>query len=183
MPALWTPTKVSREHADTTREWESAALSCMHDSGGILDHWNAELRLVDPNLRLMQASEHADVMGVLPGFYHLVRLRDTDRNDMLMVQPLRGPNDEFIEPSSQMLEALRACDLQNEQVRRERDAATLREEAARLRAIAREEECRRDEGVERFLAASRTQVLMSRDVPWSQNNSAAARRARGQKRG
>lgn len=153
----------------------------MHTEGGILDHWNAALKDIDPNLRLMQAFDRAECMGVLPGFYHLVRLRDPAKPEHLLVVPLRGPNNEFVEPSSGMLEALRAADMQNEAVMRDREAAALREEAARLRAIQREEECRVDEGVERFLAASRTQVLLSPDVRWSQNNSPAARRERGQR--
>lgn len=153
----------------------------MHTEGGVLDHWNRALKDIDPNLRLMQAQERAKCAGVMAGFYHLVRLRDPAKPDHLLVVPLRGPNNEFVEPTSQMLEALRACDLQNERVQRDRDAAFLREEASRLRAQQREEECRRDEGVERFLAASRTQVLLSPDVAWSQNNSPAARRARGQR--
>lgn len=185
MPAsgLWLPPsaqpKVSRELRENTREWEHALLSMMHQEGGILDHWNRELKQIDPNLRLMQAMENAVVPGVIAGFYHLVRLRDPAKPDMLMVVPLRGPNDEFVEPTDYMLEALRMSDLQNEAAVRARERHDLQAEAARLRAIAREEDARRDEGLERFLAATRTQVLMSPDVAWTQNNSAAARRARG----
>ena len=187
MPAtLWTPPsaepKVSREHKEGTREWEATLLSQMHTEGGILDHWNAALKDIDPNLRLMQAMEQAHCAGVIAGFYHLVRLRDPLQNDMLMVVPLRGLDNEFVEPTSQMLEALRMCDLQNQRVIEDRDKAMLQAEAARPRAVAREEECRRDEGVERFLAASRTQVLMSPDVPWSQNNAPASRRDRGNRK-
>lgn len=162
--------------------WETEVLACMHQTGGVLDHWNAELKQIDPNLRLMQAGERANCPGVLAGYYHLVRLREPAKPDMLMVQPLRGPNGEFIEPTSQMLDALRAADLQNERVMRDREAAALREEAAKLRAQMREDDCRRDEGVERFMAASRTQVLMSPDVPWSQNQSAASRRDKGNRK-
>jgi hypothetical protein len=97
-------------------------------------------------------------------------------------QLLSMMHNEFVEPTSQMLEALRMCDLQNQRVIEDRDKAMLQAEAARLRAVAREEECRRDEGVERFLAASRTQVLMSPDVPWSQNNAPASRRDRGNRK-
>jgi hypothetical protein len=187
---LWTPPsanlpaptpKVSREHIEATAEWESLVLSHMHQSGGILDYWNTALKDIDRNLRLMQAYEGVSIPGVIAGFYHLVRLRDPSRQEMLLIVPLRDPDGNFVEPTDQMLQALRMCDLQNEQANRARDEAMLREEASRLRAQQREEECRRDEGVERFLAASRTQVLMSPDVRWSQNNSAAARRDRGQR--
>ena len=189
MSRLWTPpsanlpapeTKASAGHVEQTREWEQQVLAAMHQEGGILDHWNTVLKDIDPNLRLMQAGERVNVAGVLAGFYHLVRLRDPAKQEMLYVCPLRDPvTGGFVEPTDQMLDALRLCDLQNEQAQRAREEATLREQAAALRAQQREEACRIEEGVERFLAASRTQVLMSRDVAWSQNNSAAARRDRG----
>lgn len=180
---LWLPRsaepKVSRELQANTREWEQTLLSMMHQEGGVLDHWNRELQQIDPNLRLMQAMEGAAVPGVIAGFYHLVRLRDPAKPDMLMVVPLRGPSDEFVEPTDYMLEALRMSDLQNTAAVEAREKHDLQAEASRLRAEAREADARRDEGLERFLAATRTQVLMSPDVPWHQN--AAGKRGRGRK--
>lgn len=183
MSAVWTPPHVEREHAATTATWEADVLAAMRRDGPVIDYWNTELRKIDDELRLMQAGERATVAGVVAGFYHLVRLPSRLRQEMLMVVPLRDPtNGGFVEPSSQMLDALRMCDLQNAQVQRARDEQLLKDKAAELRAIVREDQAREDEGVERIKAASRTQVLMSPDVPWSQNNSAAARRDRGQKR-
>lgn len=185
---LWTPStarraapKVAQPTIDRTRAWEQNVLGQMHATGGVMDHWNPELQKIDRNLFLMQASEHADVAGVIPGFYHLIRLRDSAENTFMMVQPLRGPNDEFVEPSSAMLDALRACDLQNDRVLADIRKQNARTTASAERAKANDDEDRLAEGMERFKAVTRTQVLMSPDVPWSQNNSANARRARGDK--
>lgn len=189
MSRLWTPSstaapspKVSRQHREGTRTWETQVLSSMHTVGGILDHWNRELKQIDRNLRLMQAHERAECAGVIPGYYHLVRLREPSRDEMLLVVPLRGPNNEFVELTGDMLEALRLCDLQNDQALEAQRVAIARQEASAARAAENEEEERLDEGVERFKAASRTQILTSSDVPWSQNWSPAARRDRGERK-
>lgn len=182
MSALWTPPKVSRELREGTRGWEACVKSVLMFHGTVQDHWNVELKKIDPNLRLVRAYDNAtDVAGVMAGFYHLVRLRDPMTPGMLLIVPLRGPSGEFIEPSSGMLDGLRACDLQNERVNRARQADAERTAASIERAAAREEEERIDEGVERYNAAFRTQILTSLDVPYSQTNSATARRDRGQR--
>ncbi len=188
--ALWTPStarradpKVARPLIDRTRAWEENVLSQMQDTGGIMDHWNPELKKIDRNLRLMHASEHADVAGVIPGFYHLIRLRDPAENTFMMVQPLRGPDDEFIEPSSAMLQGLRACDLQNDRVLADIRKQNARATASAERAKANEHEERQAEGIERFKAVSRTQVLMSPDVPWAQNHAGTKRPTRGKPKG
>lgn len=184
--ALWTPSsarvapKVRPEHEVGTRQWEHNVLSMMHATGGVLDHWNTELRKIDRNLRLMQATENAAAPGVMAGFYHLVRLRDTMEGTFMWVQPLRGPNGEFIEPTSMMLDALRGSDLQNASAVYDRKRADERNQASILRQRENDEDDRIREGIEHFKAVTRTQVLMSSDVPWSQNNSANARRARGE---
>lgn len=189
MSQLWTPVlarrhepKVSRQHREGTRAWEAQVLGSMHMVGGILDYWTAELKKIDPNLRLMQAREHANCAGVIAGFYHFVRLREPGRDEKLMVIPLRHPaTNEFVEPTSDMLEALKMCDLQNDQIREAQRVEAMRLIRSQERAAENEKEERRDEGRERFLAASRTQVLMSSDVPWSQNQSAASRRDKGER--
>lgn len=189
MPELWTPSsarfvapKVSRQQREGTRAWEAQVLAAMHQVGGVLDHWNRELKQIDPNLRLMQAGERVSVAGVIAGYYHLVRLREPGRDEMLMVVPLRGPNGEFVELTGDMLEALRLCDLQNDQALEAQRTAIASQERSAARADANEEEERRAEGIERWKAASRTQVLMTPEIPWTQNNSPASRRSRGERK-
>lgn len=187
MSALWVPDHVarspkpSREHVETTRKWEQMVLSQMHATGGILDHWNKELKDIDRNLRLMQATPGAHAPGVKPGFYHLVRLRDNAEGTFMWVNPIAGPNGEFIEPSQAMLDGLRMSDLQNAAAVYARRRADEQAARSRVNDEQREDEDRLQEGIERLKAATRTQILTSTDVPWSQNNSAAARRDRGQR--
>lgn len=191
MAALWTPPsartyrapKVSREHWDGMLAWEAQVLACMHREGGILDHWNRELEPIDPLLRLMQANVSARATGVVPGFYHLVRLRDPARASFMMVAPLMGPRGEFAEPSDAMLRGLRAADLQNQRAvadRARRDAEAERDRAGDER---RDDDDRRAEISQRLDAIMRTQVSMNRDTPWAQNAAGTKRPTRGKRDG
>lgn len=165
-----------------TRQWEQNVLSQMHTVGGVLDHWNVELGKIDRNLRLMQASENADAPGVIAGFYHLVRLRDSAENTFMMVQPLRGLNDEFIEPTNAMLEGLRQADLQNDAVLCDRRQAKARIDAAGERLREQAHTDRLAHAIELFKAKTRTQTLMSPDVPYAQNAAGMKRPTRGQRK-
>ena len=169
---------MSRELEAGTRKWEQQVLSMMHTVGGILDHWNPELQKIDRNLRLMQASEKAVCAGVKPGYYHLVRLRDSAEGTFMWVQPLQGPQGQFIEPNSVMLDALRMCDLQNERAVAERRHRAEAEAASIERAAAAMAQARVEEGVERHKAATRTQIRMNPGEGWAQNSAGTKRPTR-----
>jgi hypothetical protein len=184
MSRLWVPTarahrpKVSREHEEGTKEWEAAVLSMMHQEGGIIDHWNPVLAKIDPKLRLMQATALAEEAGVLPGYYHLVRLNE---GAPMWVQALTGPSGEFIEPTDAMLRGLRAADLQNPTVVRDRQRTDEVAARRKKRDEANEDEDRVQDTIEHWDAVSRTQIPMSPEIAWTQNWSATARRARAEK--
>ncbi|HZA18977.1 MAG TPA: hypothetical protein VE645_19205 [Pseudonocardiaceae bacterium] len=153
-------------------------LSMMYENT-VTRHWDPELQKIDPLLRLRRAKEHAAAPGVTPDFYHLLRL---NREGPIWVLPLTWPDGSFAEPTSQMLEGLRACDLQNDRVVRDRVAA---DELAAKRAERAKENNREDladEGDERWAAYSRTQVLTSPDVAWAQNSAGRSRPTRGKGR-
>lgn len=161
--------------------WEAQVMRAMEWDGGILGHWNVELAKIDPLLRLAQAKLLARVAGVLPGFYHLVRLRDPGTQGFMMLNPLMGPDGQFVEPSDAMLRGLRAADLQNRRAvddRVRRDAAA--KELARIDEV-RDDMDRRDEIRDRLNAITRAQITMS-DGPWSQNAAGSRRPTRGKGR-
>lgn len=185
MATLWTPhtkeyraPKVSREHWETMLEWEAQVREALHWEGGILEHWNRALADIDPMLRLAQAGLLAQVPGVLPGFYHLVRLRDPASATFMAVIPLTGPRGEYAEPSDAMLRGLRAADLQNPRAVADRDKRDR--DAAEYQRIdeARDDMDRVDLMTEKLNAITRTQVSMT-DVPWAQNAAGARRPTKG----
>lgn len=174
----WAPPKVSHRLRDeTVRREAHAFLGLITDDGSKWwRDWNRDLEAFMPGLRLCWCPDPAPVdavaIGARPGRYGL--LFPSVMGGPVSVSAFSGPNDEFVEPGAWVFDMLRANDWQNPDVVRDRDRA--RERAERAAEKRREEENRlRDEEVlERFLAVSRAQVSMSRDVPWSQN--AAGRR-------
>ena len=158
------PAQVSDEHASIVRQWESAVLSMMHQTGGILDYWNEELKKIDRNLRLMQAMPLASAAGVKAGYYHLVRLRDPVEGTFMMVQPLHDAEGNFVEPTSEMLNVLRWADLQSDQVVRARQENDRRAAEAAERAQRNDDEARLDQGVEVYKHLVNTQISVSKDV-------------------
>lgn len=132
MGLLWTPPTVSRELQDNTRAFiAEIAASARRDA--ICDYWDAELQKIDPKLTIIQAQDNAEAVGLRPGYWHIIRDCTPGPPSIL---PLIGPEGEFVEPNSSILDMLREGDLQNEramEARRKQD-----EESARRRVRDRE---------------------------------------------
>lgn len=130
--------------------------------------WNPHLRELDPLLRMGRARPMAYEPGwaIVPNYYHWVRDNPTAPPS---VTPITGPDEEWAEPDSRVLDMLRRNDLQNplvfaamlEQYDRQQKAEEKQEQV--------EDEERQREILERWQAASRVQVSTNRDSPWTQN--------------
>lgn len=173
MTRLWTPPRVSRELQAGTDQYRADLRQHLSFQNVVSAAWNPELQKIDPYLRLAKAHDAADLPGVRPGFYHLVRLNP---NAPPWVNPLTGPDGGFVEPSSQMLDALRASDLQNAKANRERDRRRREAEEAAQRAKQNEHASRMEDLAERWKARTETSISMNRSAAWTQT--AGARRDR-----
>jgi hypothetical protein len=162
---LWVPPKVAQSLKDSTQEHNADIRAMMSFQDPVCAQWSAELQKIDPYLRLARAKENASAPGVIPGFYHFVRLNP---GAPVTVMPLHVDG-EFAEPTSRMLDTLRQSDLQSTRVRVDRELAERREEEAKERQKARDAEDRQAEMYDRFKAVTQTSVSMNRDQPWSQN--------------
>jgi hypothetical protein len=131
---------------------------------------------------LAQAKLTVAVAGVLPGFYHLVRKRDPATATFMMLNPLMVDG-KFVEPSDAMLRGLRAADLQNPRAVHDRMERDRRASRAEANAEKRDDEDRVEEMIGRYDAITRTQVNMSTDIPWAQNQKGMKRPTRGKRRG
>jgi hypothetical protein len=180
MSRLWLPPKVDRQLKDSTARFNADVESKLRFNTPVCAEWNHELQRLDPRLRLAKAVTDADAEGpgLRPGFYHLV-WRSGD--DPITLSPLTGPNGEYAEPTSQMLETLRANDLQSARVALDRARAEQRAEREQDASRQRDEEARHEELDERWAAVTRTQVSLNDSVPWAQNV-AGFRRTRGIRR-
>jgi hypothetical protein len=153
---------------DRTRQHEAEVLGMVERFRSVMGWFNRELREIDPDLELIFAPPNAKVAGLLPGRWHVMKHIPGSHPALL---PYVGPGGEYLDPDSGIFEMLRAADLWNDRVTSDqRRRAELAESASR-RQQEREAEARRDELRERWQAANRTFVSMSRDTPWSQNSS------------
>jgi hypothetical protein len=169
--------EIHKEKWEAQRAHQRATVERLLDfDDPVCREWRPVLEQVDPYLRLGRARPQAyePEFNVRPGFYHWVRMNPTAAPT---VEPITGPDGEsFTEPDSSLLDRLRGNDLQDPRAY----AALIAKHEQRELAREREQEADREEinreVLERWAAASRTQVLVSDDVPWTQN--AAGRRAR-----
>lgn len=184
MSTLFVPPAVAAELVEERRRREAATLNVLREEA-VYDHWNKELRQIEPNLQLVWCPDPAPVdaaaAGAKPGRWHIVRHNPAAPMTFIT---LEGPDGSYREPGGWMLDKLREGDLWNAQVARDREALKRRTEDARRREEARLREERDNEVIEAYKAATRTQVSMNRDVAWSQNASGqrAARAARAAKK-
>jgi hypothetical protein len=159
---MWVPPAAQRELVEERRRYEAElALSSQRE---LLDRWSAELQRLDPNLELIRASENATAIGLKPGYFHVMRRSPTGPPELW---PLEGPDGEFREPGSWLVEWLERSDMWNGRAMSERRKRELEAIRAKERAREREEEERVDELAQRWAAASRPQVLISDVKGWT----------------
>lgn len=167
MSRLFLPPTVARELLDERARYEADVTRACH-SDHVCEQWNRELARLDPLLRMMRAPE-TEVVGtpLVPGHYHLIRINE---GAPASVTPIRGPDGEFIYPPGRLLEQIKSMDLQDTRVERmrERTQRVLDERLERDKERLREE--RQREVLEKWWAASRTQVTTNTTVPWTQNH-------------
>lgn len=157
MAELWIPPRLRAG----TDEYRKELRDAMSFQNTVCAAWNPELQKIDPYLRLAKAHDNAHCMGVRPGYYHLVRLNP---DAPPWVQPLSTTDGRFIEPTSQMLDDLRASDMQNARAMADRAARELRDEQSRERDQARRDEERMDDMLDRFDHLENPRIVVSRDV-------------------
>jgi hypothetical protein len=118
----------------------------------VIDYWNPLLKQIDPTLDLVQIKPNADDPNVIPGYWHL---RRNTVEGFPWFFPITGPDGEFREPDHAFLEELKANDLWNPAVHRNKQEARIRREQARTRHKELRSEQQLDEVKSLFKAAKR----------------------------
>jgi hypothetical protein len=176
---MWVPPQVSRELLAQREQYradlETQAIRAKQlDVKSILDQFNYELKRIDPKLEMVRAGETVSIDSALrPGYYAVIRWNDGAPPSVINIT---GEHGEFVEPTSRVFEMLKRNDLwdpRNMRLLRQRER--LADEAAQRQKI-RDRQERQEEIMERVAAATRTQVSMNRDAPWSQNHAGSKRR-------
>jgi hypothetical protein len=120
-----------------------------------MEHWDTELKRIDPTLSLIVAKPGSEDVGLLPGRWHVQKHIPNAPDEYW---PLVGPHDEYREPGAWVLDEFNANDLWNPAVHRNKKEARQKIVEARARA-------------KRLLAEQRIDEV--------EHNATAARRVRG----
>lgn len=140
MGVLYLPPDLAQERDEINADRKAQLL------GEYAEHWTAELRRLDPTLRVGRASENATDPDLIPGKWYLEKEIPGSVNEYLQ---LPRP------PGAWLFDWLTAADLWNPRVHRSRKEAKEKFREAKVRARALEAEQRRDHMAEGFRAASR----------------------------
>jgi len=117
-----------------------------------VEHWEAELKRIDPSLSLVVAKPGSEDVQLMPARWHVRKEVPAGPDEYW---PLVGPNDEYREPGSWMLEEFKAADLYDPRVHRDKKEAKRKLREARVRAKELEREQRADEMLLGYTAAKR----------------------------
>lgn len=158
MPQLFLPTS-ARDHIQKDRAEIAIQYMAIDNT---IRHYTAELRRIDPHLRMVKAHDRvAPDSSLKAGYYHI--LRDME-GTAVNVLPLQYDNGEYREPGSWIFPYLEEQDMWNDRARR---ASRKRQEAIRAateRQRERERQDRVDEFNERWASANRTSIRVSRAI-------------------
>lgn len=175
MSKIWVPQQTNKRLLDERRQF-AAELAQMMYVKGVMDEFNKELREIDPYLELVQAKEKIKAGNPLkPGYWHIVRHNPGAPPTVMTIE---GENGEYVEPNAEVFRRLKEDnDMWNVESAHRRRKREEKLELAKERRKDRERKERQEEIMERWNAATRTQVSM---LPgWSQNS--AGRRGRAPK--
>ena len=139
--SLWVPPSVSRDLREETAEYNHATLAMFELNYGLAGKWNkpnGPLRKFDPLMRVGKAYDNADgIQGVVPGFYHLIRINPG--NEPIWCIPIHD-NGRYAEPSEELLQMMRNSDMQNPQVLRDKERMAIAEDKSKQREKLRKRE-------------------------------------------
>lgn len=162
MADLWVPASEHNRRVEGQRQFVGQLLQ----QGELLQrvrHWNRELASIDRYVEVFKADDNARHPSLRPGFYHLVRRPPVG---MPAIVCHEGPNGEFRDLDSSILQTLRNADMWNSE--RQRDAKKMAERAqkAQEREEEREREARVQEITDRLRSRSNASVLIG-GKPWT----------------
>lgn len=173
--SIWLPPKVNRGLREKTSEYAASVESMVQRFKDKMDEFNRELYKLDPRLELIFVPPNADLVGAIPGRYHVLRTAPDAPPTLI---PVTGPNGEFCEPDSGIFTWLAENDMWNDRAKHDRERMRRRAEESARRQKEREREEMREELVERWKAATETSISFNRSSPWSQNVAGARGRRR-----
>lgn len=140
-----------------TERFRQQAESVLDQTRSELEHFNRELKRIDPYIQLVRADPQSAHPQLRPGYYHIIQ---TPPGVPPTVEVWEGPNGEFREPGSDLFEYLRHTDGDSNRSRREREKRQRELKRAREREKERETEDRREELFQRLKSKSTVRIAV-----------------------
>lgn len=160
--SIWLPPAVEQQNREAFAEHQRE-LAGQYRTLEHMRHWNKLLQEISMDLQLVKAHDDTDGYGGLkPGYYYVIKNNHGAPPDVVCHE---GPNGEFREPDSSLLEKLRKGHLwSNRSMKAMKEADKALQRAAE-REREREKEDRIEEVVQRLDSMNRTQALI-KDKPF-----------------
>lgn len=115
-----------------------------------LEEWNRLLGEIDERLMLVKADENSHHPALKAGYYHVIRDNGHAPPSVIVHE---GPDGEFLEPNSSLLERLRAGDMWSDRSLKELERKKRKLQRAAEKRREREKEDRIEEVLDRAKAA------------------------------
>ena len=159
---LWLPPREANR-LQGERQRYVAGLLQQRELHAEVERWNGILKEIDPALELVRAPENATHAALKPGYWHVIRHDSGEMPPGVVVH--EGPNGEYLDPDSSLLERLRAGDMWSNRSMKAVSDRDRKAQAAAERAREREREERIDEVMDRAKAAWNPGTLIPKDIP------------------
>lgn len=142
---------------------QRAMVDQMEDTADALAYWSRELQVAfdDPDVRVVMAKPNTTVIGLKGGYFHIIRMRP---GTAAWIQPIEGPNGEWRDLDSSVLDIALKADLWNDRTQRElRKQREAVEKAHKLRKQ-REAQDRAGDFDERLKSMMNTSISVPRKI-------------------
>jgi hypothetical protein len=156
--SLWIP-PAEAERMLEQRQRYAAGLLQQRELHSEIAEWNRTLKEIDPHLEIVKAPDNAHHSALKPGYWHIIRHGEGEMPPAVLVH--EGPEGEYRDPDSSLLERLRKGDMWSS---RSMKAETERERKAQ-RAAERAREREREERVEELYERARHHFIPKIAVP------------------
>lgn len=128
---------------------------------GALAYWTHELKQIDRYLEVVLAKPNTSIVGLKPGYYHVIRYQP---GFPAAIMPVEGPNGEWRDLDSSIIDMVQRADLWNDRTQRELRKRSQRIEEARQRQKDREAQDRAREFDDRLYHATNASVRIPRSI-------------------
>jgi hypothetical protein len=158
MPTLYLPQSMQEE----SRRDKAAMAAMIEEVESTLAEFNAELRKIDPYLRMIRALPVVSPeSGLIANYYHVVR---DEPNSPLFVTPLMWDNGEYREPGSWVFPYIQGQDMWNDRAQKDRQKRREAFKAAEQNRKNREAQARAAEFDDRLKHAENVHISVPRSI-------------------